>query len=571
MSPAAGAENPGTSLTDHFFHSSFFIDLVHLISLVLLFWVLYRLWKGHTERLKADKLIRRLVETDQTAEALVNSQKMLDAIFNGSMDALCVIDGATRQIIDCNQRTLDLFECDDRDQILGRTGHSLATMTVPEEVATEAYRRIDEGETWTREFKFLTFRGNAFWGSLAIVRLNLADSHLLLARVSDITESLRKEEDRMRLSAAIEQATEAIVITDAKGNIEYVNPAFEAVSGYSRDEALSQNPRILKSDRHGPEFYAEMWKTISAGNVWKGHLCNRRKDGTVYEEEGSITPVRNAGGEIVNYVAVKRDVTRDIMVEAHLRQQQKLESIGTLAAGVAHEINNPLTGILNYAEFIRDDPRAGGEAHESAGEIVRQSERVADIVSNLLAFSRQETTETPLQPACMSDIVARTLPLVRTIMRHDNIVLSVEEPSDLPPVLCRPQQIQQILLNLLTNARDALKDAPIDKSNGRRISLIFNVTLNGTRYLRTTVEDNGSGVSPQIRERVFDPFFTTKPRNEGTGLGLSISHGIAREHNGSLTLESAPGSLTRFHLDLPLAPEASSVEAVEKTNTAGEG
>ena len=523
------------------------------------------------ERRKADKLIHRMLESDHTAEVLFNSQKMLDAVFNGSMDSMCIIDGATRKIIDCNQCTLELFECDDRDQILGRTGHSLVDMTVPEDLAAQAYHRIDEGETWKREFVFKTFKGNTFWGSLAIVRLNVADNHLLLARLSDISESLRKEKDRLRLAAAIEQATEAIIITDTEGSVEYVNPAFEKVSGYSRDEILGRQTSMLKSGRHGQEFYAELWNTIAGGNVWTGHLCNRRKDGTLYEEEGSITPVRNAAGKIVNYVAVKRDVTREIMVEAHMRQQQKLESIGTLAAGVAHEINNPLTGILNYAEFIRDDTRVSSETRENAIEIVRQSERVSEIVNDLLAFARQETIDTPLQPVQMSDIIERTLPLVRTIMRHDNIVLSVEAPSTLPPVLCRPQQIQQVLLNLLTNARDALKTVPVDKSIKRRICLTSEVRNNGTRYLRTTVEDNGPGVPPEIRERLFDPFFTTKPRNAGTGLGLSISHGIAREHNGSLTLECAEGSPTRFHLDLPLAPDIDPTAPMEKVDASEEG
>lgn len=509
------------------------------------------------EREHGLRLKRELADRGSAEDALVTSQKLLDAVFNGSMDALCIVDGATRRIIDCNLRAMELFECDGREDLLGLTGHSLATMEIPDDTAERAYQLVDAGETWGREIEFRTMKGNTFWGALAIARLEMADRRLLLARISDITASRLAEKDRMLLSAAIEQAMEAIVITDANGIVEYVNPAFERVSGYTRDETVGRPTSVLKSGLHGREFYDGLWRTISEGRVWFGHIINRRKDGSLYEEEGSITPVRDAVGHIVNFVAVKRDVTRELQIEAHLRQQQKLESIGTLASGVAHEINNPLTGIINYAQFISDDPEANDEARACGSEIVKEGERVAGIVRDLLSFARQDARKPPPAEASMSEIVRGTLTLVRALVRHDGILLEVDVPAELPPVICRAQQIQQVLLNLLTNARDALNNRYSGSHPDKRIRISACTIGSGADLrVRTTVEDLGTGIAPDVRERMFDPFFTTKPKHAGTGLGLSISHGIAREHHGDLSAEALSGQPTRFHLDLPAAEPA---------------
>ena len=534
------------------------VVLLAVIGTAALLWRrMLRRESGHAERLK-----RELAERAAAEDALMTSQRLLDAVFNGSMDALCIVEGTTRRILDCNLRAMELFECDGREELLGLTGHSLAVMEIPDDTAERAYQTVDAGQTWGGEFEFRTMKGGTFWGALAIVRLELSDRRLLLARISDITASRRAEKDRVLLSAAIEQAMEAIVITDARGTVEYVNPAFERVSGFSRDEAVGRPTSVLKSGLHGREFYDGLWRTISEGRVWFGHIINRRKDGSLYEEEGSITPVRDAVGRIVNYVAVKRDVTRELQIEAHLRQQQKLESIGTLASGVAHEINNPLTGIINYAQFIADDPEAGDEARSCGAEIVKEAERVAGIVRDLLSFARQDARKAPVTEASMAEIVRGTLTLVRALVRHDGILLEVDIPADLPTVVCRPQQIQQVLLNLLTNARDALNNRFPGSHPDKRIRIRAAAVGSGDDLrVRTTVEDLGTGIAPDVRERMFDPFFTTKPKHAGTGLGLSISHGIAREHRGDLTAEALPGQPTRFHLDLPAAGSASMADS----------
>ncbi len=238
-------------------------------------------------------------------------------------------------------------------------------------------------------------------------------------------------------------------------------------------------------------------------------------------------------------------------LEARLRQQQKLESIGTLAAGVAHEINNPLTGILNYAQLILDRRPEDAAVGRYATSIVLESERVSEIVKNLLAFSRQDRQ--PLSPARMQDIAAAALGLVRALFARDRIVVLADIPEDLPSFQCRSQQIQQVLVNLLTNARDATNERHPGSVPNKHIRIETRLLeCDGRRWLRTTVEDSGNGIPVELRERIFDPFFTTKPRDLGTGLGLSISYGIVRAHHGKLSFESDPDRGTRFFLDLPV-------------------
>jgi signal transduction histidine kinase len=238
-------------------------------------------------------------------------------------------------------------------------------------------------------------------------------------------------------------------------------------------------------------------------------------------------------------------------LEAQLRQQQKLEAIGTLASGVAHEINNPISGIMNYAQLIMDTAAPESRAAEFAKEIVQETERVATIVRNLLQFARQETQTH--SPARLADIVDQTLSLLRAVFRRDQIAITVDVPETLPALNCRSQQLQQVLMNLFTNARDAL-DA---KYPGHHAAKTIRVTARsfdreGRSWLRLTVADQGTGIPPEIQARIFDPFFTTKPRDKGTGLGLSISHGIVKDHHGVLHFETVPGTGTQFHLDLPV-------------------
>ena len=251
------------------------------------------------------------------------------------------------------------------------------------------------------------------------------------------------------------------------------------------------------------------------------------------------------------YLHIAFDITDDRMTEARLRQQQRLESIGTLAGGVAHEINNPINGVMNYAQLILDALGGQDRLREYAQEIVHEAERVAIIVRDLLAFSRQGEDE--YHPARISDVVQSALRLFRTVVKGDQVTLVVDVPDNLPQVRCSTRQIQQVLLNLLTNARDALNERYPAYDEDKVVKVTATpVTRDGEAWLRTTVEDHGAGMPDDVCERIFDPFFTTKRPGRGTGLGLSISHRTVEEHGGQLSVESEVGAFTCFHLDLPV-------------------
>jgi signal transduction histidine kinase len=238
-------------------------------------------------------------------------------------------------------------------------------------------------------------------------------------------------------------------------------------------------------------------------------------------------------------------------MEFQLRRSQKMESIGTLAGGVAHEINNPINGIMNYAQLIKDKIDDGSPIAEYASEIINETKRVAQIVQNLLAFSRKDHDS--YRSANIKDIVDNTMSLIKAVFRRDQIRLEVNVPEDLPAIKCRDQQIQQVIMNLMTNARDALNEKYPGYDENKVMEISSNLfEKDGKSWIRTTVKDRGIGIDPDVGERMFDPFFTTKERTVGTGLGLSISYGIVKDHHGELTFESKPGQYTKFHMDLPV-------------------
>jgi len=268
----------------------------------------------------------------------------------------------------------------------------------------------------------------------------------------------------------------------------------------------------------------------------------------VQDGESKAPTCRVAVSDISEYKRLEQE--RQAM-EARLRRQQKLESIGRLAGGVAHEINNPLAGIMGFAQLITARTDKTSPLGEYASEIIRLTERVATIVSNLLTFARHDTQSHG--PTDIHEIVGATLALIQTVMPRDQITLEMCIPEKMPRIKCRSQQIQQVLVNLLTNAAKrwmrSIRRAIGTKSSGLTAQVFEKA---GKAWIRTTVEDHGRGISPEIQEKVFDPFFTTKEPGKGMGLGLAISHGIVEEHGGELHCESEPGRWTRFHLDLPV-------------------
>ena len=380
--------------------------------------------------------------------------------------------------------------------------------------------------------------------------------------VQDITEqklaaeNLRAGERRFRLQgAALEATINAVVITDPKGNIEWVNPAFTRVTGYTLAEVVGRNPRILRSGEQPRSYYAEMWRTISSGKSWSGEFVNVRKDGGLFAEEVTITPVLDENGAISHYVAVKQDITEKRTLQKQLIETQRLESIGLLASGIAHDLNNIIAPISLSMELLRT--KYPGE--QRTLEMVEQcARRGADIVRQVLTFSRgMDGTRVPLR---LSRLVKEMGHLMdETLPRNIELTYDVAVKED--TVRVDPTQIHQVILNLAVNARDAMP-----KGGKLTFKLTNETVLEGGshravgaqpgEYVVVAVSDTGTGIPPEVLPRIFEPFFTTKPRGQGTGLGLSTVHGIVRGHGGFIQVQSVLGAGTTFKVYLPLVIQA---------------
>ncbi|MEP6746062.1 MAG: PAS domain S-box protein, partial [Gemmatimonadota bacterium] len=269
----------------------------------------------------------------------------------------------------------------------------------------------------------------------------------------DTTSRKEAEASRVFLAAAMDQSAEAVYITDPKGQIKYVNPAFERITGYTRAEALGKNARILKSGDHGPLFYETMWLTLGEGKVWRGRMINRRKDGTKYPQDGSISPVHDLKGELVSYVAVTRDLSSELKLETHLQQVQRLESIGRLAGGIAHDFNNLLFVIQSYSDVLLESLPKGSQEHEDVQEIHDAGKRAVALVRQLLAFSRKQVMQ-PV-PLDLNGTVQGMETLLGRVIGED-VILTVALAPDLGVTLADPSQLEQVVMNLAVNARDAM-------------------------------------------------------------------------------------------------------------------
>jgi len=499
---------------------------------------------------------RDITQRKQAEAAVRESERKLRTLFEGSRDAIMTEDPVIHRFTSCNPAAVRMFGAASEADLITCGPANLSPERQPDgRLSSEAVQARDaavmEQGVQIFEWRHRRLNGEEFAADVLLARIDWDNRPVVMATVRDITDRKQAEMERLRLATAVEQAAEGVFITDTDGVILYANPAFERITGYTRQEALGQTPRILKSGKHDEAFYQQLWATLARGEVWQGHFINQRKDGSLFEEDATISPVRDAAGKIVHYVAVTRDVTAQVALEAQLRQAQKMEALGTLASGVAHEINNPLFGIRGYAELIADSLPPENELVESAAAIIRQTDHVGVLVRNLLTFARQDKQESRL--VAPNDIIQSVLSLLRTVVRHDHITLRVDVPEGLPPVACRGQQLEQVLMNLLTNARDALNEKFAGHSDGKLICLRAGlIDKDGAPWLRMTVEDHGAGIPAPVRERIFDPFYTTKPAGKGTGLGLAISHGIVKDHGGELHFETEPGRGTRFHVDLPV-------------------
>jgi PAS domain S-box-containing protein len=371
--------------------------------------------------------------------------------------------------------------------------------------------------------------------------------------VSDVTQQ-KLAADRLRLQgAALESAANAIVLINRVGVVEWVNPAFTKLTGHSFAEVYGEEWALLKSDCQDQAFYEGMWRTIRAGEVWHGELVNRRKDGTLYTVRMTIAPVADDHGEIGHFIAIKEDITEQKSLQEQFLQAQKVEAVGRLAGGVAHDFNNILTAIGGYAELIMRRLSSSDPLYRHVDQVLKATERASGLTRQLLAFSRKQT----LQPRVLdlSNAVAEIEKMLRRLIGED-IELHTIRGAAVGHVKADPAQIEQVILNLALNARDAMP------KGGKLIIEVANATLGEDyarrhpgvppgEYVLLAVSDTGVGMKEEVKEHIFEPFFTTKRQGEGTGLGLATCYGIVKQSGGHINVYTEPDRGTTFRIYLP--------------------
>ena len=357
------------------------------------------------------------------------------------------------------------------------------------------------------------------------------------------------DEERLRLATAVEQAAEAVLITDSHGQMTYVNPAFESLTGFSRAELLGSSPSILDA----PGGKAGDWPATEGPEVWRGRLTHVRKDGTELEVDTVVSPVRGSDGSVLYHVAVERDVSHEAALERELAEAARMEAVGQLAGGIAHDFNNQLTAIMGNAEILRAELADNPSVAIDIEEILRASRSAAGMVKQLLALARRQV----LEPTSLSlgDLIGSQLqPMLRGLL-GPRTELEICCAPDAGRVWADAGQIEQVLVNLTVNARDAMPNG------GKFVVTVSNVEIEAGQelaarippgqYVLLSAADSGVGMDEPTLARAFEPFFTTKAPGKGTGLGLSSTHGIISQSGGYLTVDSERGAGTIFRIYLP--------------------
>ncbi len=391
----------------------------------------------------------------------------------------------------------------------------------------------------------------------------------IIAAISDIIERKKAEEMLRKLSQAIEQAGEAILITDLNGIIEYVNPAFSELTGYSRDEAIGKNSRMLHSGKQPASFYEKMWKTILSGNVWHGKVTDKKKDGTSYPVMETISPIKNELGEVTHFVGHQQDLSDNEELENKFYQAQKMEALGTLVGGIAHEFNNTLAGVTGNLYLAKRGASELPNVIEKLNTIEKLSFKSADLIKNLLSFARKGFVR---KRSIEFSSFLKEIIKIHQISMPENIKLDLDLETDPESMIVNwdANLLQQVVMNLINNARDALKgiDKPLITIKLRKFFadaefLTSHPESEADKFACLSIKDNGVGINAADLPHIFEPFYTTKEVGKGTGLGLSMVTGAIQTHQGYIDVESKGGEGSLFEVYLPLI-EREEVTALSK-------
>lgn len=479
-------------------------------------------------------------------------------------DALRVSERNNRQLVE--QSPIGIMKADASGvltlvnpricSMLGHSADELIGNTVfatyhPDEIEAGRKRMeaLESGKEARFERRLRRKDGSYIFVDVSLIKL---ENGSWQAMFIDVTQRKQSEDQLRKLSQAVEQSPVSIVVTDTTGAIEYVNPKFTQVTQYTFEEVFGKNSRLLKSGYTSAAEYERLWKTISSGGTWNGELQNKKKNGDLYWEDAVISPIRDADGTITHFLGVKEDITARKMMENQMLHAQRMESLGTLAGGIAHDLNNVLTPILLSLQAIQkriSDPAA----LKLLQTVEKSANRGKDIVRQVLTFARAGAGER--DTVDVSDLLAEIRQLIQETFPK-NIDLAFKYPRDLRNILADRTQIHQVLMNLCVNARDAMQkggELGIDVKN-IDLDASFASMQYGAHpgpFILIEVSDTGSGIPKDLLTKIFEPFFTTKEVGSGTGLGLSTVHTIVKNHSGFIRVRSKQREGTRFSVYLP--------------------
>lgn len=368
----------------------------------------------------------------------------------------------------------------------------------------------------------------------------------------DVTKRRLGEEHFQKLANAVEQSPLAVILTTPDGRVQYVNPRYTQVTGYTLEEIFEQDIAVLKAGFGSDEDYQKFLATVNAGKEWRGELCTPCKMDRMVWEFVQVSPIRNHAEEITHLMCLREDITERKKLEDQLRQAQKMESLGTLAGGIAHDFNNMLAIISGFAEIAIARSQEDDDQQRYLKEIYGASQRAVGLVRQILTFSRK--AEVSYRPVPVNRLI-RELGGMFTETFPRTISFDFKLSDDLPLIAADQNQLQQVIMNLCVNARDAMKEGGkitvvTKQLRGSEIARLGADSLHD--YVCVSVTDTGCGIPPQVRARIFEPFFTTKQDCGGTGLGLAVVYGVVSNHKGFLDLDSVVGKGTTFYVYLPI-------------------